>query len=896
MLTPVELGRRLLYLFRRDQRTAELEEEMRLHIEQRAAQLQNAGLSPADATYAARRRFGNTVHLEEQSRDVWGLGSLEQLISDLRFAIRRLRRRPGFSIATVAVAALGIGATTAVFTAVDAALLRPLPFLRPSELVILDNFIDIPFDPGPQPGRPPQPHHFDMTDAAAMPGIISNIAGYAAGGLNVDDPIAPRRVNVGVVTQSFFTTLGVHADAGRSFAPDEGRPEGPKSVILSNAFWHSQFGGGEVLGKALTLSGTQYTIVGIMPPRFSFPSESDLWIPMTVPTTFDTFNAFRGFLPSTLIARLAPGISPEVAGRELLGRFEQSLTLSERNEERTRATLDAARKTGAAHRLQQSIVGPDRSKALFILLGATALLLLIACANIANLLLSDAAARTREVALREVLGASRGRIVRQLLAESVLLALTGAAIGLALAPATLGIMRALLPDALAGTADAHIDGRVLAFATILALVTGIVFGLWPAIGTSRTDPGEAIKSGGGHGATSGTLGHTRRLLIIAELAMTVMLLIGSGLMLRSFHRLMTQDLGLKPEQTGTLEVSFAGWGASPAAHLRVIHGVIDALRSDPSIDTASVGVVNDLPLNRAGGIAIGIDADGMPEPSDATKMKFSRYLIASGGYFRAMGIRIIRGRAFDLSDNAVGKHVAIINQQMASVYWPGVDALHRTFHANTAMYEVIGIAEDVRDANLDQDPIPQMYFSIDDQTPSRFALVARSTLPPHVLLAKLTAAVHRVDPMQAVYNVRTMDEVIDKAAAPRRTNTLLIGIFAGLALVLSAFGVYAVVSYGVAQRTREFGIRAALGAEHSDILALVSREMVGVIGIGLLLGLAGAWALSRVLSSMLYKVPMHDTATFVAVPLLLLVPAVIATLVPALRAMGVSPTEVMRAE
>jgi len=899
MPSPGEIGRRVWYLLRRDQRSAELEEEIRVHIDHRAVQLQSIGLTPAQAKYAARRRFGNVIQHEERSRDMWGFLSFEQLAADIRFAVRRLRRRPGFSLATIAVGALGIGATTAVFTAVDAAMLRPLPFFRPAELVILPNFIRVPLDVGPQPGLPAQQHEFDITDAAAMSDVFSSVAGYAAGGLNVDDPVAPRRINAGVVTQSFFSTLGVHPAVGRIFTPDEGRPGGPKPVILSNAFWRAQFGGNDVLGKTLTLSGMQFTIVGIMPPRFSFPTESDLWIPMTVPTTFETFAAFRGFLLSTLVARLAPGIRAPEAGRQLLARFEQSLSAAQRGSSRVRAMLDEARMTSGAQPLQQTIVGPDRRKALFILLGATALLLLIACANVANLLLSDAATRKREIALREVLGASRARIVRQLLAESILLALTGALIGLAIAPATMGIMRALLPAALAGTADIHVDGRVLAFATILAVVTGIVFGLWPAIGTSRVDPGEAMKSGGGHGATSGTLGHTRRVLIVAELAMTVMLLVGSGLMLRSFHRLMTQDLGLKSEETGTLEVSFAN-GTSQSARLRLMHGVIDQLRSDPTFDAKSIGVVNDLPLNRAGGISISVHADGMPEATDMTKMQFARYLIASGGYFDAMGIRIIRGRTFDLTDDTVGTRAAIINQQMAKLYWPGLDALHRTFHmaggGNGPAYEVVGIAADVRESNLDQDPIPQMYFSIDDQTPSRFALIARSALPSGQVLAKLSAAVHKVDPAQAVYNVRTMGAVIDKAAAPRRTNTLLIGIFAGLALILSAFGVYAVVSYGVAQRAREFGIRAALGAERGDILALLSREMAVVIGIGLVLGLAGAWALARVLSSMLYKVEMHDAPTFLAVPLLLLIPAAVATLVPAMRAMRVSPTEVMRAE
>jgi predicted permease len=894
-----EFARRIMYFVRRDHYTAQLEEEIRLHIDLRASQLRGGGLSPGAARYAAKLRFGNSIHLQERSRDMWGFLSIEQLVADLRFAVRRLRRRPGFTASTIAVAAMGIGATTAVFTAIDAALLRPLPFYRPAELVTLPS-VRIPFDPGPQSARPEQMHVIDVRDVAGMPDVFSGVAGYAAGGLNIDDPVAPRRVNAGVVTQTFFSTLGVRPVLGRTFTPDEGRPGGPNAVVLSEALWRTHFGSSNVLDKPLMLNGRRYTIVGIMPPGFAFPTQSDLWIPMTVPTTFATFDAFKGFLPSTVIARRARGVTPEMANRQLLARWVQSLAHLADTSSWARSTaaeyLSDVRASGAAVPLQATIVGPDRRKGLLILLGATVLLLLIACANLASLLLSDAATRRREVALREVLGASRDRIIRQLLAESMLLAIAGAIIGLALAPATLGLMRALMPDALAGTADVHVNLRVLAFASILALTTGIVFGLWPAIGASRADPVETMKSGGGYSATSGNLGHTRRILIGAELAMTVMLLIGSGLMLKSFYRLMTQDLGLRAQHTGTLEIGFAG-STSRADRLRVIHGIIDELSADRNIDDGSVGVVSDLPLSH-GGFGITVSADGMAAPKSKDGMVFARYLQASGGYFNAMGIRILRGRTFDATDDTIGQRTAIINQQMAKVYWPGVDALHRTFHTNRSgpSYEVVGITADIRERSLDKDPAPQMYFSVDETTPGRVGLIARSGLPAGALLTRMTAAVHKVAPAQAVFNVRTMSEVIESSVAPRRTNTVLIGLFAALALVLSAFGVYAVVAYAVSQRRREFGIRAALGANRADILALVSREMTVVIAVGIAVGLAGAWALTRVMASMLYDVPTHDIPTFVSVPLLLVIPAAIAMLVPATRAMHVSPTEVMRAE
>ena len=823
---------------------------------------------------------------------MWGLSWFEHAAADVRFAVRRLRHRPGFSVATIAVAALGIGATTAVFSAVDAALLRPLPFARSSELVTLID-VNIPFDQSDH--FPAGQHVLDINDAAAMHDVFASTAAFAAGGLNLSDATSPRRVRVGVVTAGFFSTLGVAPQIGRTFDTDEGRPKGAHAVILSDALWRTKFGGGEVVGRSIDLSGTRYAIVGVMAPGFNFPNESELWIPLTVPTTDETFAPFRGYLPSQVIARVVPGVSIDAASKQLMVRWRQLTGPSLKDELGGGYERFTELKTkGAAVPLQRELVG-DRQHALVILMGATTLLLLIACANVANLLLSDATSRRREIALREVLGASRGRIVRQLLTESLLLAGVGAMIGVALSPAGLKILRAMMPADLAGVAPAELNVRVLAFATLLAVITGLAFGMWPALGSARSNAVETIKSGGGGGATAGGLGTARRALIIAELALTVMLLVGSGLMLRSLHLVMSQELGMSPGRVGTLEIAFAP-GSSRASRLATLHGVVERLNADPTIHGA--GVVNDIPMRDGGTLALRIQVAGAPEPRSANDPPVARYLMASGGYFQALGVPLLRGRTFTASDDSLGPRVAVINMAMVKRWWPNVDPLGRTFRfpGDTTAVMVVGVVGDVRERGLERTLFPQLYLPIDRNAPDNVAVVAQSSLPPSVLLSRLTGAVHAVAPAQAVFNVRMLDDIISRSVAPRRTNTTLIALFGGIALALSVFGVYAVVSYSVTRRAREFGIRAALGATGGNIASLVGREMAWIVAIGLVLGVAGAWGLSRVMASLLFGVDVHDFATFATVPMVLVLPAAIATIIPARRAMRVSPTEVMRAE
>ncbi len=426
-----------------------------------------------------------------------------------------------------------------------------------------------------------------------------------------------------------------------------------------------------------------------------------------------------------------------------------------------------------------------------------------------------------------------------------------------------------MPTRLAGVAGAGVNLRLLVFSAALALVTGIALGLWPALGVSRGDLGATIKSGGGHGATGGTLGRSRRVLVAAELALTVVLLIGAGLMLRSFQRLLRTDSGMNVEHVGTVQLAFPK-GTAPATKRVTLDAIIDLLERTPGVTAA--GVINNLPLSGGGGILLSITADGEPKPGDDT-FSGAEDLVVTPDYFRAMGIRLLAGRTFAAGDDSNAAPVAIVSASVAAADWPGTSPLGRTFDDGAGRYTVVGVVSDVHDQELGRNPLPEMYFPISQQVLPNVAVVARGSLAPEALLATIRTAVQRIDPSQAVFGERMMADVLGQSLAPRRTNTLLISIFAALAFILAAVGVAAVVSHGVARRHRELGIRAALGASGSNLLTLLSREMalVAVIGIGA--GLAGAWALARVLSSLIYGVSIHDPVTFVAVPVLLLLAA-----------------------
>lgn len=879
----------------------DVNDELADHLARLEEDLRAAGKQPDEIADLVRARFGDVDAIRARLRRDDGrrltlrqrIEAFGNLGQDVGYAVRRLNQRPGFTAAVVVVLALGVGATTAMFSAVDAAMLRPLPFARADRLVLV-NSVYVPFDEG-LAAPPPTYHYPDVNDIAAMRATFSGVASYAAGGLNLADPGNPIRVQVGVVTPSFFATLGVMPSYGRPFSSAEGAPRGPAAVILSDALWRGHYGARPMLDRLISLSGRSYTVVGIMPPGFSFPSRSELWIPMTNPMTSDVMAAFRNFIAPYTLARLADGVDVATADLRLADFWTRTAHAGMLADSATRpmfnGTIADLRAGGFTTPLQDSLVG-DRRTGLLILLGATGLLLLIACANVTNLLLSQAALRTREIAVRAVLGATRRRIVRQLLVESVLLASAGVALGIGLAPIVLRAVGTIMPARLAGLAPAEIDGRVLGFAAALALITGVGFGLWPALGASRADPAEAMKAGG-RGATTGGAGRARRALVTAELALTVLLLVGAGLMLRSFADTMRVDAGIEPQQVATLEIAFGNDVPSVAARRVRLDAIVARVASSPGITGA--GVVNDLPLGALGGVGVAVRPEGAPWGSPRTRR--AALLYASGGYFRAMGIAMVRGRTFTAADDSTAPKVAIISHSLAAGLWPGQDPIGRRFPFMqlASFVTVVGVVADVREFHLDEAPSDQLYLPVGQQgSLSDQAIVARGSLPAGELLARLRDAVQAVDPAQAVYRVRMMADVVRASVAARRTNTILVALFGGLALLLSALGVYGVVAYSVAQRRRELGIRAALGGSRRDLMTLVAGEMVWVAVIGLGVGLGGAWAAARVLASLLYGVGAHDPATYLLAPVALLVPVVIATLVPARRAANTNPIDVMR--
>ncbi len=885
------IWRRLQFFLFRERATRELEDEMQLHRDLRAEALIRDGVGERAARSEASRRFGRTLPRTEQGRDAWGWIRLDAITQDIRYGARRLRQHGWFTASVVSILALGIGATTAMFSAIDAAFLRPLPFMRADELVTLQR-VNVPSTF--RWGNEPQVRPFDIDHVKDMKDVFSHVAVYAAGGLNLVSAERPQRVNAGVVSGDFFTTLGVRPLHGRAIGPADGGVEAPDVVVLSWQLWQERFGGGEVLGTLLPLNTRQYEIIGVMPRDFSFPNQSDLWIPLNIPISGRTFEAFRGYLPSTVIARRAFGVTAATAEARLQegwARITSTMPRTPGQRLSSDENLRIIQAEGAAEPLRDKLVG-DRRTALLVLFGVTGLLLLIACANVTNLLLSYGASRARELALRSVLGATRGRLLNQLLAESIMLSVGGAAIGIAIAPITLGVLRTLMPASLAGVTPVQLDWRVFTFGALLAVATGILFGLWPAFGVTRGEASVAIKSGGGHGASARGARRGQRILVASELALAGVLLVGAGLMLRSFERLVATDTGMRPEQVATLELSFVS-GTGAAARVARVDDILANVRRLPGVSAA--GVVNDLPLRGSGGIGISVTVDGAPPEA---KEVFPRYLIASDGYLEALGIAVRRGRGFTEADGDSARPVALISEAMAKTYWPTTDPIGRTFlfGGDGPPIAVIGVVADVREGGLERDPGPQMYFPAKSSLGANLALVVRGTGPVAALLEGMTRAVRDVDPSQAVYNIRSMDEVVGASMAARKANTMLITLFGALALVIAALGVYAVTSNAVAQRMREFGIRAALGATRSDLLRHVSSEMMLVIGIGVAAGGIVAWLASRVMSGLVYGIDVRDPGTFALSPLLLIAAAIAATLIPARRATRVQPVEVMREE
>jgi putative ABC transport system permease protein len=806
---------------------------------------------------------------------------MSDLIRDLRFAFRGLLRTPGFTAAAVLALALGIGATTAIFSVVHAVLLRSLGWGEESRLVsIRGNF------PGQELFEIPvsAAEYFDLRRASFLESV----------GLYRDSTAAlqgerAERVKAGYATGSFFTALGVQPVLGHAFEPDADRQGNDGSVMLSYAAWRKRFGGDpEVLGRTVTVDGKPRAVVGVLPAGFRWDVENEIWLPFGFSSReIAEQRGSRGYYP---IGRLRPGLTLAAASHAL----DQLSAEVRAANPRWYGTGDHATWRWTLTTLRDRFVGTARQP-LLVLLGAVLFVLLIACANVANLLLARGAARAREIAVRSALGAARGRLVRQLLTESALLAAMGAAGGVLIAVWSLDLLLAAAPPAIRQLADVRVSWALLAFASALTILTTLVCGLAPALQVTRGDASEALKDGGRAGSSRG--GRLRSGLIVGQVALSLILLAGAGLLLRSFAEVLRVDAGFTPEGVVAAEVSLSGEAyRDDAAKIRYWD---EALRRVAALPGArSAGGVNIPPLQDRSDWSFELEGYVPPSPDAAPDDEMRRTL---PGYFETLRIALRQGRAFTAADDARAPYVAMVNEAWVRKYTPGQDPVGRRIRFGHGEGElgrwrsIVGVAADTHDFGLDAQS-PPVYYLPQAQLPTTHMVVMARSSNPAALVQEMRAALAGIDAAQPVDWVQPWEERVDSALAPRRFPLQLLGAFAALALALSALGIYGVTSYAVTQRTREIGVRLAIGAQPRDVLAMVMGGALRLaalgVGLGLLVSLLGA----RILAAQLYGVGARDPLTYLGIAALLAAVAVFASWLPARRATRVDPAVALRAE
>jgi Acidobacterial duplicated orphan permease len=807
---------------------------------------------------------------------------------DIKYGIRMLLKSPGLSIVATIALALGIGANTAIFSVVNAVLLKPLPFPNSDALM---RVYEKDQRRGLLRGAYSYPNFFDLREQNH---VFEHVAAYHDGDFIMTGRGEPVRISGGVVTADLFSVLGTAPVLGRTFLPNEDKPtETGRVVVLSERLFASRFNSdASVLNKQITLDGKQYTVVGVMPHAFEFPIQNeplDLWTTIADDAAGDSpVTAQRGAHFLRVIARLKPGVTESQAQAEadtIAARLEQQYP-----DENTHKGIHV-------ESALKALVG-DIRPALLILLGAVACVLLIACANVANLLLARAMTRHKEMAVRSALGASRLRVVRQLLTESVLLSLAGGVLGLILAVWWSDLLIALGKKDIPRAIQIGLDWRVLGFTLGVSVLTGLVFGLVPALHLSKTQLTESLKEGRGAGAGA-RKNRVRGVLVVAELAIAVVLLVGAGLLIQSLWRLQHVNPGLQPENILTFNLSLPDVRYPSEKQVRFYRDLMVRMRSLPGVQSASA--VMPLPLS-GDRFSISFQIEGRPvAPKDEPSADL---FIAETNYFRTMGIPIIKGRDFEDRDQHTSTPVIIITEQFARQYFPGEDPVGKRIHPgistwdneDSTMREIIGVAGDVRNRALNTEPKPAYYMPQSQLPFTQLIAVVKSTNDPRALTGSLTREVRAMDPELPVFSVKTMEEYISSSVAAPRFNTTLLSIFAAVALVLTIIGLYGVMSYSVAQRTNEIGIRMALGAQTRDVLGLIVKDGMKLVLLGLVLGISGALGLTRLLSTLLFGVTTRDPVTFVAIAALLSFVAILACYIPAWRATRVDPLEALRCE
>jgi putative ABC transport system permease protein len=815
---------------------------------------------------------------------------MRNLLSDLRFSLRILRRNPGFSIAAILVLALGIGANTAIFSVVNAVLLRPLPYEDPSRIMQVWHV--------PPPKSFPGLTFFSVSPAnyldwESQSSSFEQMAAYGFHSFTFGGKDRPEAIQGATVAPDFFALLRVHPFLGRTFSPDENRPGQGHVVLLGYKFWRDHFASDRsIVGRDVTLDGEHYSIAGVMPDKFQFPNWAQVWVPLA---WTGQNRAVRGNHNYLVIARLKPAVDIRQAQAELSAISTRLEQLYPEDNKGWGATILP---------LREQLVG-DVRPALLVLLGAVAFVLLIACANVANLVLAKTLARRKEIAIRTALGATRLTVLRQILSETVLLSVAGGALGLFLARFGITLIVKVLGDRIPHFMEITLDTQVLAFTLLLSVVAGILAGLIPSLRFTRTDVNEALKQGQSRGSSDSSGSKTRGLLVVSEVALSLILLIGAGLMVRSLWELRSVKPGFDPRNVLTMTVPLPSTKfPSPAGQISFFQEVLQRVRALPGVESA--GVIDNLPLG-GGGSHQPFLIEGRPVVPMSEQPEVDVRLI-SPGYFSAMHVPILKGRDFSGADVAGRPGAVLISDALARRFWPNEDPIGKhltlTFFPGVVR-EVVGIVGDVKLDSLDETrPVATIYHPLaqvtvpDRQTWRSFgmSLTVRTTSDPRNAISAVTAAVHQVDPELPVTDVMSMNDLISESVSPQRFNMLLLGSFAGLALALAAVGIYSVLSYAVRRRFREIGIRIALGATHSDVVRMVVADGMKPILLGVALGLAAAFALSRAVASLIFGIRATDPLTFAAVALLLLMVGILATVFPAYRAARVEPIRILREE
>jgi putative ABC transport system permease protein len=879
-------------LFGKQRRDRELAAELELHVQMHVADNLRAGMTPEEARRQALIQLGGVEQTKENYRDRRGLPWLETLPQDIRFGLRMLRKNPGFTAVAILTLTLGIGVNVAIFSVIDATLLNPIPLPQPDRLVSIfatwPSFNHAAFS---------YPNFLDIQRETRS---LSGVAGWRVDWFSLTGAGEPEQLHGKMISSNLFSLLGIRPVLGRTFRPEEDRLGAAPVAILSAGLWKRRFGARrDIIGQSIELNGKDYTIVGVIPAdlhflRFQDSFFDDVFVPVGQwdnPLLRDR----RFSLGMQAVARLRPGVTLSEAQAEM-NEIAHGLLA---------AYPDQLNGMGIGAGSMKELVGGEIRPALLLLWGAVGLVLLIACANVANLLLARSSAREQEFAVRAAMGASRARLVRQLLAESVLLAVAGGALGVALAMWGTPLVLKIFPSALPPVVHVQVNRLVLAAALGMSLATGILFGLVPALKVSGAHPQGTLKEGG-RGATAGRH-RTQGVFVAAEVALSLMLLVGAGLLIRSFARVWAVNPGFESSHLLTFGLGFSPDASSSPERARAkLDALTQRLESVPGVQSASVSLA-DMPLE--GDAEVPFWPTEEPKPAKTSEWPLAIFYYAGPEYFRAMGIPVIQGRVFTSQDGPSSPMSVIIDQNLAESIFPGQDPVGKTVNVGPSpqAIEIVGVVGHVKQWGLEEDakaPVrDEMYFSYMQLSGPMLPIamkninvVVRTSGAPAALIEPLRNAIASLDGTAVVYNVRPMDEVLATSLAERRFSMTLLAIFAGIALLLAMIGIYGVVSYLVGQRTHEIGIRMALGAQRQEILGIVLGEGGKMALAGIVLGLAASLGLTRFMAAMLFDVSATDPVTFVAVALILVSVTLLACWIPARRAMRVDPMVALRYE